>query len=266
VPKQGSESVNDFGQQWNHFPNPIDPFHSSVEIFVDTLQGLYDPTQLQNKRVLEIGSGSGRVLEILRQFDPEVLVGVEPSSSAEMLSSRFSDDSRVRIVRGDGTVSLYEKFDVCFLIGVLHHIPEPIPVLANIRRLLSPDGALIVWVYGREGRARLGVLVIQTLRVITIRLPDAILVSLSKFLTAIVRAYGKTAKRISWLPLAEYLNSVFMRCTREKQIEIIFDQLNPRCARFYTQSELRAELMEGGFTSISVTDRHGYSISAYARA
>jgi len=91
-------TIYDFGRQWDRFPDPVDSFHSSTEIFLDTLQGLYDPNQLQGKRVLEVGSGSGRVLEILRRYGPTLLIGVEPSSSATALRKRFSDDPSVEII------------------------------------------------------------------------------------------------------------------------------------------------------------------------
>ena len=93
------------------------------------MQGLFELSKIAGKRVLEIGSGSGRVLEILRRFGPSKLVGVEPSDHALVLKERFAGNSEVRIIRARGDEPLDEKFDVCFLIGVLHHIPEPEPVL-----------------------------------------------------------------------------------------------------------------------------------------
>jgi len=260
-------TIHDFGRQWDRFPDPIDCFHSSTEIFLDTLQGLYDPSRLRGKQVLEVGSGSGRVLEILRRYGPALLVGVEPSSSAAALRNRFSDDPSVEIIQAEGTVSLESRFDVCFLIGVLHHIPEPLPVLENIRGSLAEDGDLIVWVYGREGLAGIGVAMIRLLRIVTVRMPDRVVNELSKVLSHVVRTYGLLARRSTRmrLPLEGYLTNVFLRCSRAKQTEIIFDQLNPQCARYYTQPELQLQLKQAGFTTVTLNSRHGYSITARAR-
>jgi len=261
-----TRTIGDFEQQWKLFPNPIDDFHSSEEILRDTLQGLFDPREILGKRVLEIGSGSGRVLEIIRRFGPSKLVGVEPSDHALVLDRRFKANPEIKIIRARGDEPLGEQFDVCFLIGVLHHIPVPEPVLHNIFKSLAEDGRLVVWVYGREGISRLGVYVIMALRVITTRVPNRWLRNLSTFLAACIRAYGRCALRTGAmeLPLKGYLSQVFLKCSAKKQTEIVFDQLNPRCARYYRKSELFEELHSAGFTRIEMVSRHGYSITAVA--
>lgn len=264
--REGFRTVGDFEQQWKQFPNPLDEFHSSEEILRDTVQGLFELSEIAGKRVLEIGSGSGRVLEILRRFGPSKLVGVEPSDHALVLKERFAGNSEVRIVRARGDEPLDEKFDVCFLIGVLHHIPEPEPVLRNILNSLAEDGRLVVWVYGREGISQLGVYAIMGLRTITTRVPDRLLRAFSSILAACIRLYGRLALRTGSanLPMKGYLSHVFLKCAVDKQVEIVFDQLNPRCARYYRKSELSEELYRAGFTRIVMASRHGYSISAVA--
>lgn len=259
-------TIKDFGSQWSRFPDPKDTFHSSPEIFFDTLQGLYDPADVAGKRVVEIGSGSGRVLEILRGFEPLELVGIEPSQNASVLTERFAEDSVVRIIQADGATPLATKFDVCFIIGVLHHIPEPMPVLVNVREMLQAEGVMVVWVYGREGRARIAVLAIQLLRLLTIHLPDRVLVMMSRWLATAVRWYGRLVAGLRWprFPMREYLANVFLPCSSEKQVEIVFDQLNPRCARYYSRKELYEQLLSAGFSEVKMAVRHGYSITAVA--
>jgi len=259
-------TIGDFGSQWSRFPDPSDSFHSSPEIFFDTLQGLYDPVDVGGKRVVEVGSGSGRVLEILRRFEPAELVGVEPSQNASVLSDRFADDPIVKIVQADGATPLAKKFDACFMIGVLHHIPQPMPVLVNVREMLEAEGVLVVWVYGREGRARIAVVAIRLLRLLTIRLPDGLLVLMSRWLATAVRWYGRLIVGLRWprFPMREYLVNVFLPCSSEKQVEIIFDQLNPRCARYYSRKELYEQLLSAGFSEVKMAVRHGYSITAVA--
>lgn len=264
--REGYQTIGDFEQQWKLFPDPLDDFHSSEEILHDTLQGLFDLGEIASKRVLEIGSGSGRVLEILRKLCPSRLVGVEPSDHALSLKKRFESISEVKIVRARGDEPLDEKFDFCFLIGVLHHIPEPEPVLRNIFNSLAEDGRLVVWVYGREGISQLGVYAIIALRMITTRLPDRVLRALSRLLAACIRLYGRFALRTgpANLPMKGYLSHVFLKCSVDKQVEIVFDQLNPQCARYYRKSELFEELRAAGFTRIEMASRHGYSITAVA--
>jgi len=260
------KTIADFGAQWSHFSDPKDNFHSSPEILKDTVGGLFDLESLKGQTVLEIGSGSGRVLEILRHFNPRMIVGVEPSASAEVLVSRFASDPAIRIVAADGAEPLDIRFNTAFIIGVLHHIPQPIPVLRNVRNSLVHGGTLLVWVYGREGRSRWAVAVLQAMRIVTIRLPDQVVIRISELCASMIRFYGKLALRLgsAHLPLRDYLEMIFLKCSREKQVEIVFDQLNPRYARYYSARELREELASAGFSAIEILPRHNYSLSARA--
>jgi SAM-dependent methyltransferase len=58
--------------------------------------------------------------------------------------------------------------------GVLHHIPEPLPVVRAIYAALRPGGRLFAWLYGREGNGAY-LAVAQPLRALTKRLPDPML-------------------------------------------------------------------------------------------
>jgi len=43
-----------------------------------------------------------------------------------------------------------DKFDLIYANGVLHHIPEPKPVVDNLKRFLNSDGLFIVMLYTQE--------------------------------------------------------------------------------------------------------------------
>lgn len=262
----GDKTIADFGDQWVHFSDPEDSFHSSSEILVDTVGSLFDLKLLKDQMVVEIGSGSGRVLEILRRFHPKLLVGVEPSVNADVLKKRFATDPSIHIIAADGAEPLGLQFDTAFIIGVLHHIPQPVPVLRNVRTALRDGGTLLVWVYGREGRSWWVVRIIQALRVVTVWLPDQVVIRVSGLGASLLRQYGKIVARLKSprLPLRDYLERIFLKCSHEKQVEIVFDQLNPRYARYYSAEELRQELTAAGFSSFEISVRHNYSLTARA--
>jgi SAM-dependent methyltransferase len=204
---------------------------------------------------------------MLLRYKPKYLVGLEPSEQAHILRERFSKSPSVSIVHADGTHQPPGKFDFIFIVGVLHHIPEPSPVLRSVQSLLSQDGTLFVWVYGRENDMKLVVNVIGFLRRFTTKFPDSILEVVSAVITVTLNVYWMFARlcRRPRFPLVSYLEKVFIGCSFRKQVEIVFDQLNPECARFYTGCELASQLKESGFSSFSVVDRHGYSLSAIAK-
>ena len=262
-----NNTISDFGEQWSRFPNPTDRHHSSDSLLRDILSGLIEPQLLEGKRVLEIGSGSGRILEMLLRYKPELLAGLEPSEQAHLLRERFGRYPNVSIIHADGTHQFSSEFDYVFVVGVLHHIPEPLPVLRNIQSLLSRDGTLFVWVYGCENEMALVVDALHFLRRFTTKFPDFVLEVVSALIAVSLRLYWKCA-RLSHrrrLPLSRYLDKVFMGCSFRKQVEIVFDQLNPECARFYSESELEGQLKGAGFSRVLVVNRHGYSLSSIAQ-
>eukprot|EP01051_Picozoa_sp_SAG22_P006994 SAG22_NODE_477_length_9978_cov_2.807268_9_plen_205_part_00 len=42
----------------------------------------------------------------------------------------------------------FERFDIINCVGVLHHIPEPLPVLRKLASALRDDGGMLIMVYG----------------------------------------------------------------------------------------------------------------------
>jgi hypothetical protein len=61
------------------------------------------------------------------------------------------------------------------------------------------------------------------------------------------------------LPLRGYLLSIFEKMSPEKRRLIIYDQLNPAYAKYYTKKEAIKLLEDGGFINIQAHHRHGYS-------
>jgi SAM-dependent methyltransferase len=63
-----------------------------------------------------------------------------------------------------------DALDYVFVIGVLHHIPDPDSVVAAAFRALRSGGKLAVWLYGREGTG-LYLALVRPLWWLTRRLP-----------------------------------------------------------------------------------------------
>ncbi len=98
-------------------------------------------------RVLDIGTGTGRLLELL---GPRVSSGLGIDASRAMLAL-----ARARLAKpGLGHLSvrqadmyrlpLAQRFDVVVLQMVLHYAEDPAAVLAEAARVLAPGGQLIV--------------------------------------------------------------------------------------------------------------------------
>jgi ArsR family transcriptional regulator len=99
-------------------------------------------------RLLDIGTGTGRVLELLA---PRISRGLGIDASKSMLAL-----ARARLARANGahcTVRLGDmyrlpladaSFDIAVLQMVLHHAEDPAGALAEVARVLRPGGRMIV--------------------------------------------------------------------------------------------------------------------------
>ncbi len=101
--------------------------------------------------VLDIGCGTGDKLDLLRSRGYDVK-GVEISPEAEYAKNVFKLD----VQRTDILDAEYpeESFDVVTLYHVLEHLPDLSASLVKIRRILKPDGVLILQVPNFASRQR----------------------------------------------------------------------------------------------------------------
>jgi ubiquinone/menaquinone biosynthesis C-methylase UbiE len=86
------------------------------------------------KSVLDVGSGTGRAIRFLRQQRPDLKVeGVEPvgelRAQAQALGTVLHDASGEHLPFHDGS------FDVVMSFGLLHHVPDPAPVVSEMTRV-----------------------------------------------------------------------------------------------------------------------------------
>lgn len=258
-------TIDDFAGQWNiHGTLPKD-YWTSDEMLLDYLCGLVDPRDFEGQKIAEIGSGSGRIIRMLSKYKPLKIVAVEPSPSISVLKQNTSDIENLEIQNVRGDKFEIKDFDVILSLGVIHHIPEPEPVLINIYNSLKANGKVIIWVYGIEGN-EIYYFLYRHLSKLTKIVPDKLLDVLSDLLQSIVVIYGKISKSVfkSKLPMSDYILNVFSPCSRMARKYIVFDQLNPDYAKYYKSTELVTLLEKCGFKNIKIVNRHGYSHTAVA--
>jgi len=96
--------------------------------------------------LLEVGYGSGLLLPTLSCICTELVAidrGTDPASVMPTLS-RLGVNAT--LIKGDiASVDISGKrFDLIVAFSVLEHVPDPLPVLKGIHRLLKPGGELLV--------------------------------------------------------------------------------------------------------------------------
>lgn len=252
-------TIADFGRQWTeHRDNS--GFYGSTDLFLDAFGAFVSLDDIRGKRVGDIGSGSGRIVNMLLAADAAEVVAVEPSDAIAVLreNTRHASD-RVRYVHatGEAIAEAAKDLDYVFTYGVLHHIVDPLPVVKAARDALRPGGRLIAWVYGHEGNEAY-LAITKPLRTVTTRMPDPILRAVAHVMTRALDVYVPACEKLP-LPLAGYMTNVVSKLDRDKRYLTVYDQLNPAYARYYREQEARSLFEDAGLVDVRLHHRHGYS-------
>ena len=258
-----SATIRDFGEQWEIHGNLREDYWTSGAMLVDYFAGIFEPNSIKDKVVLEVGSGSGRILRMLSRFNPRELIGVEPSKGFNRTIQNTSDLKNLTILNVTGAEFKVTNVDIIFSLGVIHHIKNPEDTLVNIYESLKPGGQFVCWVYGMENN-RTYVLIRKLISPLTRLMSDKYLDKFCEVLQSIIVKYGKLSAKYfsSRLPISEYIQKVFTPCGAEERKYIVFDQLNPAYAKYYTKKRIKTELENAGFVDVNLAHRHGYSWTA----
>lgn len=253
-----TKTISDFGEQWvNYRDNP--GYYGSIGLLGDLFGPLMSLDAVHGKRVADIGSGTGRIVNMLLDAGAAHVVAVEPSAAFSVLQSNTSTrSSRITYINGRGeALPSSLNLDLVVSMGVLHHIPEPDPVVHAAFRALRPGGHLLVWLYGREGN-ELYLKFANPMRAVTKRIPHFLLGALCSMLNIALDLYIFGCWFLP-LPMRRYMKDVLARFPRSVRRLTIYDQLNPAYAKYYSKDEAESLLKRAGFSSVSIWHRHGYS-------
>ena len=256
----GRRTIRDFGEQWTTYKDNSG-YYGSVGLFADVFGPLLEMLPLTGARVADVGAGTGRFVRIMLDAGAAHVTALEPSEAFSVLLENTKElGARVTLLNLPGDrLPQNADLDLVFSYGVLHHIPEPEPVVRAAWGALRPGGKCAVWLYGKEGN-QVYLLALRGLTSVTRRLPHSALAALTWLLYWPLALYMILCRYIR-VPLAGYMREVFARLTPDKRRLVIYDQLNPAYARYYTRSEARSLLEQGGFVDVQLHHRHGYSWS-----
>jgi 2-polyprenyl-3-methyl-5-hydroxy-6-metoxy-1,4-benzoquinol methylase len=158
--------TSSFGYQWHKYPRA--QWGTQSEVTFDLKTG-FDRSKLKGKRVLDVGCGTGRFVEVASRLGAQV-VGIDLSAAAEVAAQNLADRPNVTIYQADVFYLPFkpESFDYIYSIGVLHHTPDCEKAFKSLVPLLKPGGQIAIWLYSAYNKwYRMA----DYYRVITSRLP-----------------------------------------------------------------------------------------------
>ncbi len=147
--------TENFGFQWNKFTKTqIDTTTNELSknrLFAETN---WDKEDLENKKVLEVGSGAGRFSEVILKHTKADLFSVDYSRAVEAnYKNNAHFGERLKLFQA----SIYDmpfasnQFDKVLCIGVLQHTPDFKQSIKSLIEHVKPGGELVVDFYPIKG-------------------------------------------------------------------------------------------------------------------
>lgn len=261
------KTIRDFDNQWTRYDDN-DGWYASLDLFTDILSPLMRTADVAGKEVVDIGSGTGRIVGMLLESGASHVYAVEPGKGAfEKLKRNVSSMPRGANAtffnkRGDDW-TVNNPVDLVISIGVIEFISDPNPTVKRCYDALKPGGEIFFWLCSYEGN-ELYLTLAKPLRKLTTWLPHFLLVAIVEFLYWMLCIY-RLACSILPLPLKRYITKVLWPMSPKKRRLVIYDQLNPTYLKYYKRHEAIALLEDAGFKNVEIHHRHGYSWSVKGR-
>ncbi|WP_034060425.1 class I SAM-dependent methyltransferase [Lacinutrix jangbogonensis] len=116
-------------------------YHTIRNISLKRKLKLINSFQVQDKKLLDIGCGTGAFLKTAKD-NGWYVSGIEPNEKAREIANDACDDSVYTIEKLKSFKA--ESFDVITLWHVLEHLPNLEEQTSTLKRLLKPNGTLVI--------------------------------------------------------------------------------------------------------------------------
>jgi 2-polyprenyl-3-methyl-5-hydroxy-6-metoxy-1,4-benzoquinol methylase len=117
----------------------INPFN---DVRISELVSMVD---IKNKRILDIGCGDGQFLYLLKKIGAAV-VGIDLDIQSVSFIKKFLNIPTVYNMNIEQySIDISDTFDIIFLNDLFEHLSNPIETLKIIKKLLRPNGIIVIW-------------------------------------------------------------------------------------------------------------------------
>lgn len=231
-----------FGWEWGTYSDLL-PIHE--EQFRRWTPHL-PPDAWAGKTFLDVGCGMGRNSHWPMTYGAAGGVAVDLDERSLSAARRtLAAHPTMEVARASAYDLPYrDRFDVVFSIGVVHHLQDPALALARMAAAARPGGQVMVWVYGAENNHWLTAGLNPLRRALFSRLPTGLVHHLSLYPTGLLWLLLRLGVQpISYFRLIAKFGFPHLR-------SIVFDQMLPRIAHYWTGPEVQALLRGAGLQDI----------------
>lgn len=138
---QQHDRVRDYSYEEIEIINPESKYLSEIQ-FYRRYFPLIDQECNGAASILDVGCGSGRLLELLRKYPDLIKIGIELNSSRAEMARKIAGCEILQVPIE--SFSIEKQFDVITMINVLSHIPFFDSLFSSIRSLMAENGKLIL--------------------------------------------------------------------------------------------------------------------------
>ncbi len=237
-------SEDRFGYEWGKYFKILPQYESQFNNWIYPL----NKEDLKNKDILDAGCGMGRNSFYALQYGANSVTGIdndEISVNAARANLIQYKNSEI-LQRSIYEVEFKNKFDLIFSIGVIHHLENPNFAIKKLIDALQPNGVILIWVYSYEGNEWIKKFVSPIRNNITSKLPIEFLHFLTYFISI---PFYLILKLIN--PSTRYYKQI-AKFSFKHLHSIIFDQLLPEIANYWTKEEALSLLNNEKLTDISI--------------
>jgi len=224
-----------FGFEWNKYrgiyPNYYDQYRDQFLNWVTPLESEY----FAGKSILDAGCGMGRNSYWPLSWGAQELIAFDKDPrSVKAAKENLKKFTNAQVVESDiYDLPWSDKFDFAFSIGVIHHLKYPKKALEQIKRTLKPGGEILIWVYSKEGFETILKILNPIRKYITSRMPLGLLHALTYIPSVPFYLY------LHLFPQSREYFKQLRSFSFSHMHSILFDQLLPDVAAYYSEAEAR---------------------------
>jgi SAM-dependent methyltransferase len=212
-----------FGFQWNIFNQTQVDYHNKSDIsskrFYNSTK--WSPDQIKEKKILEVGSGSGRFTQVILETGAE-LYSLDYSTAVEANAKNNFKFSNFNLCQANVYELPFEKnyFDFVCCLGVIQHTPNVELSFSKMLEHLKPGGEIAIDVYADTIKTKFYSKYL--FRPITKRLNKKLLLSIIKWYVPIWMPFSNFFLKTPFV--GKFLAQIIPICNYSKQYPFLSKQ------------------------------------------